>query len=257
MSFLGWARYYAGAGPNPAAAPSNRTSRPSVVAQQKIAAAEASEESQEVRLQRLLGAQEVKLEALRDEISDLNAEAVTLVKQSQDPTVKPPQRNQLVADAKVALAKCAERRSELAAGEKKVHNLRGQLSVLQTANANMDHAILIRQGADELEGTMAAMEQLNVEDNVDRLRDAAAAVHEHSALLGEDMGLSGNPMAGVAQDYLVDEELEALMRAQHDDQMDALLGQMTPAPSSGIGAGSKVPDNGTAANPLLAPVIKE
>jgi chromosome segregation ATPase len=259
-SFLGWARYYAGAGPNPASLNGRNNSRPSAIAQQKIAAARTAEdsgESQEVRLQRLLGAQEIKLEALRDEISDLNAEAVTLVKQSQDPQVKPPQRNQMVADAKVALAKCAERRSELAAGEKKVHNLRGQLSVLQTANANMDHAILIQQGADELEGTMAAMEQLNVEDNVDRLRDAAATVHEHSALLGEDMGLSGNPMAGAAQEYLVDEELEALMRAQHDDQMDALLGQMHAAPpiASGGAGGGKVPDSRTSANPLLAPGV--
>jgi hypothetical protein len=71
------------------------------------------------------------------------------------------------------------------------------------------------------------------------------------------MGLSGNPMAGAAQEYLVDEELEALMRAQHDDQMDALLGQMHAAPpiASGGAGGGKVPDSRTSANPLLAPGV--
>lgn len=256
---LNWMRYYAGAGPNPAAAAGGQKPR-SVAVERKLAAAKVAEdtgESQEVRLQRLLGAQEVKLNALRDEIEDLNAEAVTLVQQSRDPKLKPLQQAQLVADAKVALSKCAERRHELAAGEKKMHNLRGQLSVIQTANSNIDHAILVQQGANELEGTMAAMEELNVADNVDRLRDAAAMVHEHSDLLGQDMGLSGNPMAGTAQEYLVDEELEALMRAQHDDQMDALLGQMhappTAAKPTAVPSGTQIPDDGSADNPLLAP----
>lgn len=257
---LNWVRYYAGAGPNPAAnAPK---ARPAAV-ERKLAAAKAAQdsgESQEVYLQRVLSSQEIKLGVLRDEIKDLNEKAVTLVQQSRDPKLKPLQQAQLVAEAKVALAECAERRHELAAGEKKAHNLRGQLSVLQTANSNIDHALLVRQGADELEATMAAMEELNVEDNVVRLQGAAAEVHEHSALLGQDMGLSGNPMAGEAQDYLIDEELEALMRAQHDDQMDALLGQMhaPPGPAAAVAAvpaagGAQVPDEGTTTHPLLAP----
>jgi hypothetical protein len=216
---------------SPDAAPK---ARPAAV-ERKLAAAKAAQSdpnvSQEVQLQTLLTVQEVKLDALRDEIADLSKESAALVQQAQHPQTKPTDRAILIADAKTALAKCAERRAELAAGEKKLHNLRGQLSVLQTANSNFDHALLLQQGANELEGTVAAMEELQVEDSVDRLRDAASTVHEHSALLGEDMGLSGNPMAGAAQEYLVDEELEALMRAQHDEQMDALLGQMHPVPA--------------------------
>jgi len=260
-SWLTWARVQMGVVAPPAP---QGPKRPAAV-ERKLAAAQSAEESgesQEVRLQILLHAQEVKLEALREEIKDLNLESVALVQQAQHPKTKPNERAVLVADAKTKLSICAERRAELAAGEKKMHNLRGQLSVLQTANANFDHAILIQQGANELEGTVAAMQELQVEDNVDRLRDAAAEVHNHSAILGEDMGLSGNPMAGAAQEYLVDEELEALMRAQHDEQMDALLGQMHPTPS-GVPAGASAVAPTTAAQipdhnsdgPLLATAL--
>lgn len=229
---LTWMRYQLGVVPAP-----EEKKKPSAAVERKLAAANASAdagESQEVRLQRMVTAQQVKLEGVREEIAEYNAESVALVKRAQDPKTPPNVRAQCVADAKVILTKCAEKRQELDTAEKKLHNLRGQLSVLQTASSNLEHAILIQQGADELEATMAAMETLQIEDNVDRLRDAAATVQDHNALLTEDMGLSGNPMAGAAQEYLIDEELDALMRAQHDTELDALLGQIpqTPTPTA-------------------------
>ena len=256
-SWLTWARYYAGSGPKPnlAAGDPKGARRPAAV-ERKLAAARAAEESgesQEVVLQRNLNSQQVKNDALEEEIKDLTAESKALVLQIKDPKVNPKERAVLTERAKSVLKQCAERNHELETGKKRAHNLQGQLSVFQTANANVDHALLVQQGANELESIVAVMEELNVEDNVDRLRDAASQVHEHSNILGSDMGLSGNPMAGEAQDYLVDEELEALIRAQHDNDMDALLGQIQPTPATAAGAaGAKVPEDGAANDPLLA-----
>jgi hypothetical protein len=167
--------------------------------------------------------QELEMGGLQEETKELNEESVALVKQSRDPGVPVTLRNQCVASAKTKLTECAKKRAEMETLSKKLANLKGQLSVMQTANANLEHALLIQQGADELESTVAAMNGLEVEESVDRLKDAAAEVHEHSALFTQDMGLAGPGHDAVIIESQVDDELEALMREQHDEQMDTLL----------------------------------
>lgn len=189
------------------------------------------EESSEVQLQRRVRADEAKLKCMQDEITDLRKEAAGLVRASRDPKCPANLRVQHQQKAKELLAAALDKDHLAANKAKALHNLRGQLSVMQTANSNLDHALLVKQGADELESIVEATASLNVEDDVDRLRDAAATAHEHNALFAEDMGLSGNPMAGLAQEQMVDEELEALMRDQHDEDMDALLGEMHANPA--------------------------
>lgn len=214
---LGWVRQAIGV----EAPPPSSTKRVNPAVQRKLEASAKSEESQEVRLQRMVRKQELEIGGLQEEIKELNDESVALVKQSRDPNVPINVRNQCVADAKAKLTECARKRAEIDQLSKKLVNLKGQLSVMQTANANLEHALLIQQGADELESTVAAMEELQVEDSVDRLKDAAEEVHQHSALLTSDMGLGGQDSAVI--EFQVDEELDALMREQHDEQMDALL----------------------------------
>lgn len=215
---LGWVRQAIGVEAPP---PPPKRVNPAV--QRKLEASAKSEESQEVRLQRMVRKQELDIGGLQEEIKELNDESVALVKQSRDPNVPINVRNQCVADAKVKLTECARKRAEIEQLSKKLVNLKGQLSVMQTANANLEHALLIQQGADELESTVAAMEELQVEDSVDRLKDAAEEVHQHSALLTSDMGLGGITQDSTVIEFQVDAELDALMREQHDEQMDALL----------------------------------
>ncbi|MEO6077233.1 MAG: hypothetical protein ABIP54_00415 [Candidatus Andersenbacteria bacterium] len=221
---LGWIRQTLGVEAPP---PAPKRVNPAI--QRKLYSAAASEESQEVRLQRMVRKQEVEMGGLEEEIKELNDESAALVKKSRDPSVPVTIRNQCVANAKTKLTECAKKRAEMQGLSKKLVNLKGQLSVMQTANANLEHALLIQQGADELESTVVAMNGLEVEESVSRLQDAAAEVHEHNALLTEDMGLAGPGHDTVIIESQVDDELEALMREQHDEQMDALLGQLAMA----------------------------
>lgn len=224
---LGWIRQTLGVEAPPA--PPKRVN-PAI--QRKLDAAASSEESQEVRLQRMVRKQEIEIGGLQEEIKELNEESVALVKKSRDPSVPVNIRNQCVADAKVKLTDCAKKRAEMDTLSKKLVNLKGQLSVMQTANANLEHALLLQQGADELESTVAAMGDLQVEDSVDRLQEAAAEVHHHNALFTSDMGLAGPGQDSVLIEDQVDEELAALMREQHDEQMDALLGTAGVVPDT-------------------------
>jgi hypothetical protein len=215
---LGWIRQAIGVEKPP---PPPKRENPAI--QRKLESFAKSEESQEVRLQRMVRKQELDMGGLHEEIDELNKEAKALVDKSKNPNVPVNVRNQCTADARAKLTECAKKRAELDTLSKKLVNLKGQLSIMQTANSNLEHALLIQQGADELESTVAAMEGLQVEDSVDRLKDAAAEVHQHSAVLTADMGL-----AGIAQDPLVIEEqveaeLAAMMQGEHDEQMDALL----------------------------------
>lgn len=231
---LGWIRQAVGVEAAPVAAPQKRVN-PAI--QRKLDASATSQESQEVRLQRMVRKQELDIGGLREEIDELNKEAVTLVKQSRDPTVPVNVRKQHEAEAKAKMTECAKKRVELETASKKLTNLKGQLAVMQTANANLEHALLIQQGADELESTVAAMEDLKVEDSVDRLKDAADEVHAHTAILTADMGLGGPSLDTVIIEDQVDEELAAMMREQHDAEMDALLGTMTtPVPAAVVAA---------------------
>lgn len=228
-----------------APAPPPRRSNPAV--ERKLAAAKATppEESQEVRLQSEVRIREVKLGGIRDEIKELDTDAANLVRLARDPKCPSNKRAQYTSEAKDKLRMAAEKRHLATMKEKELHNLRGQLSVMQTANSNLDHAILLQQGADELESTVAATEALQVEDSVERLQEAAATVHEHSELFTGDMGLSGNPMSGLAQEYEVDEELERLMRDAHDESMDALLAEMhSPPQGATVASGDPRPPSG-------------
>jgi hypothetical protein len=61
--------------------------------------------------------------------------------------------------------------------------LQQQQGLHRQADDNLNHAVLLRAGADQLTAATAAMEELRVEDAVDQLQDAAGLVQDHSALL--------------------------------------------------------------------------
>lgn len=236
---LGWIRQTLGVEAPP---PPPKRVNPAI--QRKIEASANSDESQEVRLQRMVKKQELDIGGLQEEIRELNDDSVKLVQRSRDPKVPVVERNQCVAEAKAKLTECARKKAELETVSKKLTNLRGQLSVMQTANSNLEHALLVQQGADELESTVAAMDDLNVENAIDRLQDAASEVHHHTSLFTQDMGLSGHDTV-VLEDQ-VDEELAALMREQHDDQMDSLLSQLKVAPTTPTPLPPAQPDSAAA-----------
>ena len=94
---LGWIRQAVGVEAAPVAAPQKRVN-PAI--QRKLDASATSQESQEVRLQRMVRKQELDIGGLREEIDELNQEALALVKQSAGPDVPLLVRKQHEAEAK-------------------------------------------------------------------------------------------------------------------------------------------------------------
>jgi len=137
-------------------APKPPPKKPNAAVERRLA--RAPEESTEVALQRRVRADELKLAALNDEIKDLKAEGAQHVRNARDPKCAPNMRAQYTEQAKTALKTASERQVQADNLAKKLHNTRGQLAVMQTANSNLDQALLIKQGADELEISMKTVE---------------------------------------------------------------------------------------------------
>jgi len=98
----------------------------------------------------------------------------------------------------------------------KLDNLRTQRSVTNNATANIEQALLVQQGADELASANAAMEQLDVAAAVDRLADAASEMRVHDDLLA-------TPMFGDVQPLVDEDDIQAEMdaiRAAREEQQD-------------------------------------
>ncbi len=112
---------------------------------------------------------------------------------------------------------------ELVAAQNKLANVRAQRNVTTTAAANIEHALLVKQGADELESIQTAMEQLDTESDVDRIREAADELKAHDDTLA-------TPIFG---DVVDDDDVEAQMAAiqaerEEREAAERLLGASAP-----------------------------
>jgi hypothetical protein len=190
-SIRGWI----GVAPPKAATPAKK---PNAVLERRKQAAQ--EQTHEQRLAALIRAQTVQISQLREDVEDYKE-----------------QTNQHLASGnRVAARNAIEARkkveADIALRQKKLENTRAQQHAIEMANANLEHGLLLQEGAQELKGATEAMAEIDLEGAVDTMQDAAAEVEEHNVLLTEPIFTAG----GTVDDGEVDDELNALLAEQAD-----------------------------------------
>jgi len=118
-----------------------------------------------------------------------------------------------------------------------------QMRIHESANSNLQQALILGDGARELQATMGAMEALNVEDNMDTMREHADTVADHNTLFSQP--LLGPSLAEMRATEDLDDEWDRLQAAR---VAEALPEAGTGAP----GGGMAVPAS-TAATPHRTP----
>lgn len=156
--------------------------------------------SYDERAQALVRAQNIKIEMKQQELDEETQLCQQAVKC----------RDQV--NAKRHLMRVNFLKKELATLRAKNNNLAQTGTKISEANQNVAQALLVKDGADELEGAVNAMEEINLDDAVDKLRDNVGIVQEHDNLLSED--LFGEKI--YIEDE-VDDQLAAMMQQQQEE----------------------------------------
>jgi len=203
------ARYWLGIGAAPAP-----VKKPNAVVERRKKAA--SEVPLEKRLASITRAQELQLEQRQDELEEVEQELQAALKKKD------------TATAKLKLKRKNELKAEITSIGGKHANTRAQLNVQQTANNNLEQALLVQEGATELKGAVEAIEEIKLEDAIDDIKDRAAELKVHDDLLSSSMF---GDLTGVNEED-VDEELAAMMRQQEEERIAAQLEQMGSVPTT-------------------------
>lgn len=158
---------------------------------------EAETKSYDDRADALLRKQAIQLQMMEMELAETEEDCQKAVKDRNIPEAKRllTRKQQLTKDISVLRAKN--------------NNLSKTGSQIAVANQNLAQALLVKDGADELEDAVAAMEEIDLDDAMDRLQDNAGMIQEHDDRLSE-------PIFGEPVEFEVDEELERLMRERDD-----------------------------------------
>lgn len=154
------------------------------------------------RLQKEIKTINIKEEMAKQELADLNEAARTHLTHGEQLAWQTTQRQ------------VQEIQGELGALRARRTQLRSQLALHQTAEQNVSHAMLLRDGASELESITAAVNTLNVEDTTDRIRDAAADVQDHAQLLTADDIFASAGGANVLDDDALEQQWQQLRAEQ-------------------------------------------
>lgn len=94
-------------------------------------------------------------------------------------------------------------------------NIVAQQSAIQTAHSNLEQGLLVEQGANELSSAVSAMNEINLDDAVDKMQDAAGEMQEHNHRLTEPLLGFGDAMVDAEE---VDEEVERMRRQFEEEQ---------------------------------------
>jgi flagellin-specific chaperone FliS len=160
--------------------------------------------SHEERSEKFARAQLMRIDMLKEELRDEEADAKAAVA-----------RKDRVA-AQQHLMRAKKVRSELQTLQKKHDNMRQTQGAIQNANSNVAQGVLVQEGAAELESAVNALEEIDWDAAVDALQEAASVMEEHDTRLTEPIFNNG----GVVDEYEVDEELDRMMQEQ--EERDAL-----------------------------------
>jgi hypothetical protein len=115
----------------------------------------------------------------------------------------------------------------------KLNNQRAQLKLHQDAESNIDMAITMRAGADELSSATAVMEGLQVEDTMETLREAADQVGEHSRILSAPIVVAPTQPHTLDVD---DEWQQLLAQRQQQQQQQQQPVTIVPATTASVAA---------------------
>lgn len=161
----------------------------------------AQEKPHHERLASQIRAQTLQISQLQEDVDDLNDKIKNAV---------------AAGDRRTAGTHLEERKriqADMELRKKKLANSRAQQKALENANSNIEHGLLLKEGADELKDAVAAMETIDLHGAVDDIQEAAGMVEEHNAILTEPILGGGD---GGINDAEVDAELNALMNEHAD-----------------------------------------
>lgn len=135
--------------------------------------------------------------------------------------------------------------AELAQDKAKMRNLELQKRQTDTADADLHQAVLLKEGAVELENKADAFDQIDVEDAVERISDASSRLNDNSRLLSSSM------FNGAEELIDPDEIAETLaqMEAEMADERFAAL--MLETPSGGVPVAGTPPSK----TPIQKPAV--
>lgn len=153
----------------------------------------AQERPHHERLALSIKAQQLQLSQLQEDVDELN-DKIKLAVEANDRT-----------SAGTHLAERKRIQADIEMRKKKLANTRGQLQQIETANANIEQGLLMREGAQELKSAVEAMETIDLDGAVADMQDAAATVNEHNERLTENIFDDGPDPSEV------DSELDAIM----------------------------------------------
>ncbi len=188
---MDYLRSLVGVSPSASAAAAKKKKPNAVLARKQQAA---QEKPHHERLASSAKAQKLQLSQLQEDVDDMNTKLKLAVE---------------VGDRRTAATYLAERnaiQADMTIRQKKLANTRAQLQAIETANSNLEHGLLLREGAEELTNVVAAMETIDVASAVGDIQEAAGMVEEHNVLLTEP--ILGTDDGG---DDAVNAELDALM----------------------------------------------
>ena len=161
---------------------------------------EATQLSHEERAARFARAQAMNIEMMKEELKELESEINEAVSTGNR------------TEAARGLARKRQITSDLNKIEAKQKNLNQTRDAISSANSNLAQGLLVEEGATELSDTVAAMEEIDLDDAVDKIQEASSQLEYHDSLLTEP--LFGEKTTAYDQ-FQVDEELDRLMSA-HD-----------------------------------------
>lgn len=163
---------------------------------------EAATTSYDERVEKFARAQAIKLQMKEMELNETRELCKQAVATRND------------AEAKRHMMRVKQLQGEINTLRAKHQNVTQTSQSISTANQNLAQALLVKDAAEELEQSVAAMEEIDLDAAVDKLQDGVAEVNVHDSRLSE-------PIFGhdVVLEDEVDDELARMMRER--DERDA------------------------------------
>ncbi len=157
----------------------------------------AQERPHHERLKLAITTQTLQIGQLQEDVDELN-EKIQLAAAANDRR-----------SAGVHIAERKRIQLDIDTRQKKLANTRAQLQAIETANANLEQGLLMREGADELKSAVEAMDTIDLNGAVDDMQEAASMVNEHNDRLTDPIFGGGEELADE-----VNAELDAVMAAR-------------------------------------------
>jgi hypothetical protein len=180
----------------------------------------AQEEPASERLSRLASSQRVQVKSMAAKLAAVD-------RQLKDATAR-----RDTADMTRLVQQSRAVQKDLASLQAKLANTEAQQRTIAAATSNLDQALLLRDGARELESVSNAVEAADVRGAVDKMKSANSRLEEQNRLLAEPIFDSGDGVAAMVREDDVDAEVQRLLAEQADAALLTLpsaAGRAAPA----------------------------